>query len=102
MTKQNGVACHENLKQRRRLIRREDIPLHRCLHLQSDVLKAEVGVVWWVSVPYLVSKLSQPVRLQQQSRTKAGDKKKYEKCGRSYGENKEGQKEKKVKNGKSE
>lgn len=93
MTKQN----HENLKQRRRLIRCENIPLNLCLHLKSDVLKAEVEVVWWVSVPYLIGKLSQPVRLQQQSRTKGGDKKKYEKCGRSYGENKEGQKEKRQK-----
>lgn len=45
-------------------------------------------------VPYLVGKLSKPVRLQQQRGSGGGDKTMYEKCGCGYEWKKEGKKEK--------
>lgn len=44
-----------------------DLRNNPCLHLKCEVLKAGVEV----AVPYLISKLPQPVRLQQQSEGEA-------------------------------
>lgn len=73
------------------------------LHIQLQPADKQGGGGGLMVIPYLVSKLSQPVRLQQQrgSEEEGGDKTKYEICGRSYDSNKEEEAQKeKCQNGK--